>query len=91
MSLFNEYVRYETRRQFLRKGASFMGTAALAGLGGGLGARSAAANEKKFVQSLVGSHFAPKAKQVIYLHMVGGPAQMDLYDYKPVIWFPVCM
>jgi uncharacterized protein (DUF1501 family) len=28
-------------------------------------------------------HFAPKAKQVIYLHMVGGPSQHDLYDYKP--------
>ncbi len=28
-------------------------------------------------------HFAPKAKHVIYLHMVGGPPQMDLYDYKP--------
>ena len=25
----------------------------------------------------------PKAKRVIYLHMVGGPAQMDLFDYKP--------
>jgi hypothetical protein len=26
---------------------------------------------------------------VIYLHMVGGPSQMDLYDYKPVMreWF----
>src|SRR5207249_4916039 len=29
------------------------------------------------------THLPPKAKQVIYLHMVGGPAQMDLYDYKP--------
>ncbi len=28
-------------------------------------------------------HFAPKAKHVIYLHMVGGPSQLDLYDYKP--------
>jgi len=28
-------------------------------------------------------HFAPKAKRVIYLHMVGGPSQMDIYDYKP--------
>ena len=28
-------------------------------------------------------HFPPKAKHVIYLHMVGGPPQMDLYDYKP--------
>jgi hypothetical protein len=28
-------------------------------------------------------HFPPKAKAVIYLHMNGGPAQMDLWDYKP--------
>ena len=30
MSLFEDYVRFETRRQFLRRGASFMGTAAMA-------------------------------------------------------------
>jgi hypothetical protein len=29
------------------------------------------------------THFPAKAKQVIYLHMVGGPPQMDLFDYKP--------
>jgi hypothetical protein len=29
------------------------------------------------------THFPPKAKRVIYLHMVGGPSQMDLFDYKP--------
>ncbi len=28
-------------------------------------------------------HFAPKAKRVIYLFQSGGPAQMDLFDYKP--------
>ena len=28
-------------------------------------------------------HFAPRAKRVIYLFQSGGPAQMDLYDYKP--------
>src|SRR5690606_23906467 len=28
-------------------------------------------------------HFPPKAKSLIYLHMNGGPAQMDLWDYKP--------
>ena len=35
------------------------------------------------------TNFAPKAKQVIYLHMVGGPPQMDLFDYKPVMgkWY----
>jgi len=28
-------------------------------------------------------HFAPKAKRVIYLFQSGGPAQMELFDYKP--------
>ncbi|MDE0863891.1 MAG: DUF1501 domain-containing protein [Rubripirellula sp.] len=28
-------------------------------------------------------HFAPRAKRVIYLFQSGGPAQMDLFDYKP--------
>src|SRR5262245_2026530 len=28
-------------------------------------------------------HFAPTAKRVIYLHMVGAPSHLDLFDYKP--------
>ena len=28
-------------------------------------------------------HFAPKAKRIIYLFQSGGPAQQDLFDYKP--------
>ncbi|HRE83561.1 MAG TPA: DUF1501 domain-containing protein, partial [Opitutaceae bacterium] len=28
-------------------------------------------------------HFAPKAKNVIYLFMAGGPSQLELFDYKP--------
>jgi hypothetical protein len=31
------------------------------------------------------THFPAKTKHIIYLHMVGGPPQMDLYDYKPVM------
>jgi hypothetical protein len=31
----------------------------------------------------VPTHFPAKAKHIIYLHMVGGPSQLDLYDYKP--------
>jgi Protein of unknown function (DUF1501) len=30
-------------------------------------------------------HFAPRAKRIIYLHMVGAPSQLDLFDYKPVL------
>jgi hypothetical protein len=75
--LFEQYVRYETRRQFFRKFGSFMGTAALASLWPRLASAATAPGKA------VGPHFAPKAKRVIYLHMVGGPSQMDLYDYKP--------
>src|SRR5688572_16311918 len=84
MDLFEDYVRYETRRQFFRRGASFLGTAALASLA----PRMMMADEKTKIDHLV-THFAPKAKQIIYLHMVGGPSQMDLFDYKPVMreWF----
>jgi hypothetical protein len=28
-------------------------------------------------------HFAPKAKNVIFLFMAGGPSQLELFDYKP--------
>tara|TARA_Y100001934_G_scaffold279694_1_gene384296 strand:+ start:621 stop:1970 length:1350 start_codon:yes stop_codon:yes gene_type:complete len=30
-----------------------------------------------------GMHHTPKAKNVIFLHMVGGPSQMDTFDPKP--------
>ncbi|MDX1980130.1 MAG: DUF1501 domain-containing protein, partial [Bryobacteraceae bacterium] len=29
------------------------------------------------------THFAPKAKRVIYLFQSGGPSQIDLFDHKP--------
>ncbi len=28
-------------------------------------------------------HFAARAKHVIYLHMIGAPSQLDLFDHKP--------
>ncbi len=30
-------------------------------------------------------HFPPKAKRIIYLFMSGGPSQLDLFDYKPLL------
>jgi hypothetical protein len=30
-------------------------------------------------------HFAPRAKSVIFLFMVGGPSQVDTFDYKPTL------
>ena len=31
-------------------------------------------------------HFAPKAKNVIFLYMYGGPSQVDTFDYKPSMY-----
>src|SRR5947207_15525184 len=87
MNPLQDYIRYETRRQFLTRGKNALGTAAMASLlGHASTARAASENSaRRTPHSGLPSlpHFAPKAKNVIYLHMVGGPYQMDLYDYKP--------
>ncbi len=65
----------QTRRHFLTSGGHLLGGAALASL---LGRSNALGSGGAMMR-----HFPPKAKRVIYLHMVGGPSQMDLFDYKP--------
>jgi hypothetical protein len=71
-----------TRRRFFEQGSHLLGGAALASLTGAPAAHAGA-------RPAVGPHFAPQAKQVIYLHMVGGPPQQDLFDHKPGLadWF----
>jgi Protein of unknown function (DUF1501) len=75
MNLLHEWDLYQTRRQLFSRGKNVLGGAALASL---LGESFAQASH-----AAMGPQFPPKAKRVIYLHMVGGPAQMDLFDYKP--------
>jgi len=82
MDPVREYVQNETRRQFFSRGANAVGWAALASLMGERNMASAAPAQQSANLGRL-THFAPKAKRVIYLHMVGGPPQMDLYDYKP--------
>src|SRR4051812_3948727 len=87
MNPFQEYLRYESRRQFLAKGVNVVGAAALATLMGQDRAAAQQGPQQQLPRML--NHFAPRAKHVIYLHTVGGPPQMDLYDYKPVMrdWY----
>ena len=75
MSILHEWNTLQTRRRFFGRGANALGAAALASLIGKSTAQAA--------PGAVGTHFRPKAKRVIYLHMVGGPSQLDLFDYKP--------
>ena len=65
-----------TRRAFFASGRNVLGSAALASLLGNSQTQAA-------VGTPVGPHYAARAKRVIYLHMVGGPSQIDLFDYKP--------
>ncbi len=73
------------RRHFFGRSAAGIGAAALGSL---LNPNlfSAFGAQQDAGQSILGNpHFAPKAKRVIYLFMAGGPAQMDLLDYKPTL------
>ncbi len=85
MTPFHDFRQAITRRHFFRQGSHAVGWAALSSLL----AADRAGTAATALPDLAKTHFAPKAKQVIYLHMVGGPAQMDLYDYKPVMsdWY----
>jgi len=85
--VWEEWVKLETRRQFLRRGGNALGWAALCALGmreaEAAPAKPAGKPGAPAANPLGLPHFPAKAKRVIYLHMVGGPPQMDLYDYKP--------
>lgn len=72
----------ETRRQFFTRGGHLLGASALASLMGNA-AFGAEASSVPGAASNSKQHFPGKVKNIIYLHMVGGPPQMDLFDPKP--------
>ncbi|MAV36492.1 MAG: sulfatase [Planctomycetaceae bacterium] len=58
------------RRAFLQRSSAGIGSLALASL----------------LSETIGAHpvvSAPRAKRVIFLHMVGAPSHLELFDYKP--------
>ena len=79
-----------TRREFLwQAGGGFAGTA-LTGLlqqDGFFASKMMAADTASATNPLAAkiSHFAPKAKNVIFLFMYGGPSHIDTFDYKPTM------
>ncbi len=83
MNPIDEYVSFETRRQFLGKSAKGLGIAALASIVGP-GLRGNTSRSPGFGPGALGmTHFPAKAKRGIYLFMSGAPSQLDMYDYKP--------
>lgn len=77
-----EHRRHLTRREFLGRTSLGLGTAALASLWSkDLGAATVGEGGPE----LGLTHFAPKAKRVIYLFQNGGPSHVELFDGKPAL------
>ena len=74
----------QTRRRFFQGAGLKVGGIALAQLLGQRAFAGKPAPAGGIHPALPGfPHFAPKAKNLVYLHMNGAPAQMDLFDHKP--------
>ena len=78
----DQTVQALTRRHFFSRCGLGLGSIALASL---LSDRLFAADALKLPNPLAprSPHFPPKAKNVIFLFMAGGPSQLELFDYKP--------
>jgi len=89
MNPIHQHMLSETRRHFFARGATGLGTAALASLlqssamaGNGDAVAPADSLSSGEVPDYL-KKYAPKAKRAIYLFMAGAPCQQDTFDYKP--------
>lgn len=76
------------RRHFLSNLSLGIGSVALGSLIGcdnGAGSVNQLASQMAVKGVLDNSHFNPKAKRIIYLFQSGGPSQLDLFEYKPIL------
>jgi len=74
MEIFEKYARVMTRRTFLGRASTGIGSMALASL---LNRGALAADDPRII------HHAPKAKRVIQLYMTGGMSHLETFDYRP--------
>jgi hypothetical protein len=83
MAAADVFLQHTTRRHFFGRCAMGLGGIALASLMNerlfGAEAPAALPNPMSPKQP----HFAPRAKNIIYLFMAGGPSQLELFDHKP--------
>ena len=86
MDPLHQHFLNQNRRHFLQKLGLGIGGLALGNLLDPFG-NSSGSSATSLLQSgpVPLPHFAPKAKRVIYLFQSGGPSQLDLFDYKPLL------
>ena len=77
MNPIHEIQQHMTRRHFLGTTGIGMGSLAMASLLGDVPALAETGSGS--------SHFAPRAKRIIYIHLAGSPPQHDLLDPKPIL------
>jgi hypothetical protein len=82
--IYSEYLHKINRRHFLSKASLGLGGLALGSLFGCSNTGKGNNNDLSG-KVLNAPHFAPKAKRIIYLFQSGGPSQIDLFDYKPLL------
>ena len=79
-----EFHHLQSRRRFFQGAGLKVGGIALAQLLAQRGLAAKPTPSPDIHTALPGlPHFVPKAKNLIYLHMNGAPAQQDLFDHKP--------
>ena len=81
MNPMQQHALAMTRRHFFGGAAMGLGSAVAASMFPAQVQAGPAAHSVGGLPEL--PHFAPKAKRAIYLFMNGGPAQHDMWDYKP--------
>tara|TARA_R110002096_G_scaffold426410_1_gene636081 strand:+ start:596 stop:2104 length:1509 start_codon:yes stop_codon:yes gene_type:complete len=89
--LQRQSLQRDTRRQFLSHCTTGLGALFLAGQAGkGIAADKAHGilhgrpqHDPANPLNALEPHFPGRAKRVIYLHMIGAPSQLELFDYKP--------
>lgn len=88
MTEFLKHSSEAARREFLTSSASGLGLCALGSLLSSDGLISPTRADDRLAQGSVGAkapapHFAPKAKNCIFLFQAGAPSHLDLFDPKP--------
>src|SRR6185295_3453739 len=82
---FRELALSMTRRELFKRSGVALGAAALEWLlAGGAGATEAKPGQANPLAPKP-PHFPARAKSVIYMHMVGAPSQIDLFEHKPAL------
>ncbi len=71
----NDFVLSQTRRHFFQNSGVSLGSIALANMLGNKKTNAATASSQP--------EFTPKAKNVIFLFMAGGPSQFEMLSHKP--------